>query len=58
MCTCSFGVIVGLCRCIGKVSPSTLDLCANNFVIPGGSGINAKYFGQRIFAVMFVGAGT
>ena len=53
MCACISGVMDSLLKYMGKVNPSAPDLWHRNLVLLGESVVNAKSFGQRMFALMF-----
>lgn len=42
-----------LLKYMGKVNPSASDLWHRKLVLPVESVVNAKSFGQRMFALMF-----
>lgn len=53
VCACTSGVMDSLLKYMGKVNPSASDLWHRKLVLPVESVVNAKSFGQRMFALMF-----
>lgn len=53
VCPCTFSVIDSLLKYMGKANPSAPDLWHRNLVLPVESVVNAKSFGQKMFALMF-----
>lgn len=53
VCACTLDVMDSLLKYMGKVNPSAPDLWHRNLVLPVESVVNAKSFGQRMFALMF-----